>query len=165
MGTFLRESNTLEQRARIWVIPVAKAMCQVVKNRAGIHHVRITRFSCAGRPVWLELLTEIWLALLVPFSGVGERLIRGKKRHTKVRGCKNPLVEQNDGRTHGNPQAGRSLVSTRDCLNSHGKELLRDEERRVHAAAGGRRSGDTTLLELPLILSGLVLGDGRHVGS
>lgn len=80
MGTFLRESSTLEQRARIWVIPVAKAMCQVVKNRAGIHHVRITRFGGAGRPLGLELLTEIWLALLVPFSGVGERLIRGKNK-------------------------------------------------------------------------------------
>jgi hypothetical protein len=34
MGTFLRESSTVVKRARIWVIAVAKAMCQVVRNSA-----------------------------------------------------------------------------------------------------------------------------------
>jgi hypothetical protein len=40
--------------------------------------------------------------------------------------------------------------------------IIRDEKRRVQAAAGGRRRCDTTSLELPLILSVLVLCDRRH---
>lgn len=32
MGTFLRESNTVVKRARIWVMSVAKAKCQVVRT-------------------------------------------------------------------------------------------------------------------------------------
>lgn len=39
MGTLCRESRTLVDRAKIWVIAVAKIWCHVVRNRADIELV------------------------------------------------------------------------------------------------------------------------------
>lgn len=69
----------LVQRASIWVIKVAKAMCHVVRNNAASVSIARSR-GCHEH----QQLTEIEL-------GAGQ----------------NPFVKENDAGTHGNPQTSR----------------------------------------------------------
>jgi hypothetical protein len=55
IGTLWRESSTVVNRARIWVIAVANTMCQVVKKSAGIS----CQYSIFSVKIRSEELTEV----------------------------------------------------------------------------------------------------------
>lgn len=160
MGTFLRESSTVVVLARICVMVVAKTMCHVVKKRAGGRHISRYSSYCTGfaqhcaRGTYGNLVATISLfvseilrdGVYIPKCAVASTHLL-KRMTLELMAIQRLLSGQ------------RLYPHTRLGIRSH---LVRDEDGGVKAGVRGRRSCNTTRLELPLIVIVLVLGDGRH---